>query len=155
MTRRALVALVAGLLGTSTEGCTSVDPGDNFVVPNQVFDRDYFYCVVLPKYIEAYKCGPGDPSKGDNGNCHFSSSVTGMAMQPLTQPITCAGDHPADISQLDSKATGEYEAVAFEMTRDYTTAPVYVRPLGNSHPRAVITSGDMTVSTILSTWASK
>ena len=155
MTRRA--ASAAGLVA-SLAGCTSVDPGPNFVVPNQTFDADYFYCHVEPQFIMAYKCGPGDPGKGDNPNgCHYSSSVSGMSLTAHT-PVNCGGgDHPVDLTQVvsGSPAQGNLQAVSLVMSPDYTSAPVFVRPLGNSHPRAVFQMNDPTVNQLLSTWASK
>ena len=156
MTRRAV--FVGGLLATLL-GCTSIDPGSNLVVPPTSFDPDYFYCHVEPQFIfgAAYKCGPGDPSKGDSGNCHFSSAVPGMELQDHP-PINCGGgDHPVDLSALGtgSMAVSNYTAVSLEMNADYTSAPVYVRPLGNTHPRSIFTSQDSFVAQILATWAAK
>lgn len=156
VTRRALSAAVVVALAASAWACVSVDPGDNFVVPNTTFDPDYFYCHVEPQYIVAYKCGPGDPSKGDPANsCHYSSAVSGMALVQHA-PINCnGGDHPVDLTQITSVAQGDYEAVSLEMNSDYTTAPLYVRPQGNNHPRAVIQSSDLkVVDPLLSAWAS-
>jgi hypothetical protein len=155
VTRRAARAAVAVGIAASGWGCTSVDPGPDFVVPNTTFDPDYFYCHVEPQYIVAYKCGPGDPSKGDPPNsCHYSSAVSGMALVQHA-PIDCGGgDHPADLSQITSAAQGDYEAVSLEMSSDYTTAPVFVRPQGNSHPRTVVQPNDKLVNQLLSTWAS-
>lgn len=145
-------------------GCTSIDPGPDFVIPAETFDPDYFYCHIEPQYLGAYKCGPGDPSKGDPPNaagCHYSSAVSGMELQQHT-PVDCAGgDQPAAgpngtlaIGQ-GSPAETNFEAVSLEMSRAYLTAPLYVRPLGHAHPRAVITSSDLAVQNLLSTWASK
>ena len=155
MTRRA--ALV-GFCG-SAWGCTSVDPGPDFVVPNATFDENYFFCVVEPNYILQNKCGTGDPSKGDPPNgCHFNSSaVSGMA---LLQPpaIACSGGAPTDPTQVSQGSAAEqnYEAASLEMSTDYTTAPIFVRPSGNSHPRAIFdSSNDANDVMILSTWATK
>jgi hypothetical protein len=154
MTRRAV--FVGGLLATLL-GCTSIDPGPSIVVPNTSFDPDYFYCHVEPQYIfgAAYKCGPGQA--GDNGNCHFSSAVPGMALQDHP-PINCGGgDHPVDLSALGtgSPAVSNYSAVSLEMNADYTAAPLYVRPLGNTHPRSIFNSQDGLVPQLLATWAAK
>src|SRR6185437_10109667 len=61
--------IAMGIAGTS--GCTSIDPGPDFVVGAEVFDADYYYCHIEPNFIMANKCGPGQAS--DNGSCHFSS----------------------------------------------------------------------------------
>jgi hypothetical protein len=152
LTRRA--ALVAALAG-SAGGCTSIDPGTNFVVPNSTFDPDYFYCHVEPQYLVAYKCGPGDAS--DNNSCHFNSAaVSGMAL--INHPaVNCGGgDHPVDLSQIGtgSAAQSNYQAASLEMSADYMNAPIFVRPSGNSHPRQVVmSSDDSTVLGILAKWA--
>jgi len=142
------------LLPLSVIGCTSIDPGPNFVVSVEVFDADYYYCHVEPELIVAKKCGPGDAS--DNGSCHYSPSVSGMRL--LDHPrIDCGGgDHPIDITQTAGAAEGDFEKVSFEMSRDYTMAPVLVRPSnGLNHPRVVFSPTDPQVNKILSTWASK
>jgi hypothetical protein len=149
----------AALLVTTVE-CTTVDPGDNFIVPPITFDEDYFYCQVEPNYIFQNSCGTGDGSKGDPPNgCHFNSSaVSGMALIQH-DPIDCGGgDHPVDRTMVGagSVAQANYEAASLEMSRDYTTAPILVRPgYGNAHPRQVVSPTDPTVVMILSTWASK
>jgi hypothetical protein len=141
-------------------GCTSVDPGPNFVVPDETFDPDYFYCHIEPQLIVAYKCGPGDPSKGDPPNsngCHFSSAVSAMSLQ-MHPAVPCGGgDHPIDrsLTGTGSPAQSNLEAVTIEMSRDYLTAPLYVRPLGHAHPRSIFTEKDPVVQQLLSTWASK
>jgi hypothetical protein len=155
MTRRAsLGVLLAPLLA-----CTTVDPGPNFTASTTSFDADFFYCHVEPELIFAKKCGPGDPSKGDPANgCHFNpSAVTAMALIDH-MPVNCGGgDHPVDRAQLGSggPAQGNYEAASLEMSRDYLTAPIFVRPSGNNHPRAIFSSTDTQVQQLLQTWASK
>jgi hypothetical protein len=142
------------LLSLSGIACTSIDPGPNFVVPEEVFDADYYYCHVEPQFIFAKKCGPGDAS--DNGSCHFSSSVSGMALINHA-PIDCGGgDHPLDTTQTAGAAQSDFQQVSLEMSREYTTAPLFVRPSnGLNHPRVVFSANDPTVNMILSTWASK
>ncbi len=140
-------------------GCTTVDPGPNFVVPNTTFDPNYFYCQVEPHFIFAYGCGTGDPSKGDPPNgCHFNqSAVSGMAL--IDHPaVDCAGgDVPVNQADIGtgSPAASNYEAVSIEMNADWTNAPLFVRPSGSNHPRQIFPSSDTTVQAILSTWASK
>jgi hypothetical protein len=153
MTRRAGCAGVLAAALASLSDCTSVDPGPNFVVPNATFDPDYYYCHVEPQFIVYYKCGPGDAS--DNSSCHFSSAVSGMAL--IDHPaINCGGgDHPVDLTQITQVAQGDYQAVSLEMSSDYVSAPVFVRPSGNSHPRAIFQTNDKVANQILSTWASK
>lgn len=77
-------------------------------------------------------------------------------------PVDCGGgDHPVGSTQIGtgSAAQGNLEAVSFEMSKDYTTAPVFVRPSGSGnalyHPRQIFDPGDATVIQLLSTWAIK
>jgi hypothetical protein len=142
------------VLLSSITGCTTIDPGPDFVGAEDVFNADYYYCHVEPGFIVAKKCGPGGPS--DNNNCHFSSSVTGMALVDHP-PIDCGGgDHPIDPTQTSGAAQGDYQVVSFEMSRDYMTAPLFVRPSnGLNHPRVIFSPNDPTVNQLLSTWASE
>jgi hypothetical protein len=152
--RAGWVALMLGGIGCISTGCTSIDPGPNFVVSVDVFDADYYYCHVEPDFIFAKKCGPGDT--GDNGNCHYSSSVSGMSL--IEHPmIDCGGgDHPLDPADTAGAAENDFENVSFEMSRDYKTAPLYVRPSnGLNHPRVIFDPNDPEVNLLLSTWASK
>lgn len=158
-TRRGVVVVWLGSLLCGA--CTSIDPGPNFVVPEQAFDAAYFYCHVEPEFIFAKKCGPGDPSQGDPPNatgCHFNpSAVSGMALRDHS-PVDCGGgDKPVDTAQTGSgsAAQGNFAVVSFEMSTDYTTAPLFVRPSGHSHPRAVFSETDMGVRALLAAWASK
>jgi hypothetical protein len=150
-------ALIAAVL-LSHNGCTTVDPGPNFVVPDQTFDANYFFCHVEPDVLFAKKCGPGDPSLGDPSNgCHFNSSaVSGMALLDHP-PVDCGGgDVPVDSTQIGSgsPAQGNLQAASLEMNQDYLTAPIYVRPTGTNHPRVVYQPTDPVVQ-IIQTWASK
>jgi hypothetical protein len=149
-------SLVAAAAATSA-ACTTVDPGKNFVIQNTVFDPNYFYCHVEPQFIFAYGCGNGgsDPS----GGCHFNASaVSGMVLLNHT-PVNCGGgDIPVNQSDVGtgSQAASNYGAVSLEMNTDWMIAPLYVRPsMGQDHPRVVFSPTDTTVTTILSTWASK
>jgi len=163
--RIASLSLLAAVLSCGSN--TSIDPGPDFVLSQTVFDQNYFYCHVEPDmlFAPAYRCGSGDPSKGDpNNGCHFNpSAVTGMAL--ISHPlIDCGGgDSPLDPTQVgeSSPAQSNYEAASLEMNSDYTTAPIYVRPssyMGQNpaaHPRAIFPQGDANVVTLLSTWATK
>jgi hypothetical protein len=149
-------AMTSAVLAGSFAACTTVDPGPNFVVPEERFNEDYFYCHVEPEYLFAKGCGAGDPSKGDAANgCHFNASaVSGMPL--LDHPaIDCGGgDRPLNRGQVGagSPAAQNFQSASLEMSRDYLTAPIYVRPLGSNHPRAVITADDPAVN-VLKTWA--
>jgi hypothetical protein len=146
------VALTAGL-----PSCTTVDPGPNFVVPDEQFDADFFFCRIEPELLAAKKCGPGDPASGDPGNgCHFNSSaVSGMALAPHP-PVDCADGHPTNRAQVGagSGAQGNLQAVSLEMSRDYLTAPLYLRPTGQNHPRTIFPKDDAVVD-VIRQWAMK
>jgi hypothetical protein len=160
-TRRAVTVAAA----VSLLGCATVDPGPNPPVADQTFNADYFYCHVEPEFIFARKCGPGDPAHSDNG-CHFSSAVSGMTLIDHP-PVDCGGgDHPINRAQIgaNSAALGNFEHVSFEMSKDYLTAPLFVRPSSDvahgrdnpsNHPRAIFDQGDTQVQQLLGTWAVK
>jgi hypothetical protein len=135
-------------------GCTSIDPGPDFVVPQEVFDANYYYCHVEPQLIVAKKCGPGTAS--DNSSCHYSSVVSGMALVDHP-PIDCGGgDQPLDPTSTAGAAQSNFQAVSLEMSRDYMTAPLFARPTnGADHPRVIFSADDRQVNQLLRTWASK
>jgi hypothetical protein len=134
--------------------------GCDFPIPAETFDPDYFYCHVEPGFLVAYKCGPGDPSKGDApGGCHFGPTVSGMVLHDHP-PVDCqGGDKPLDPSLVadGTPANSNLEVVTLEFTHNYKTAPLFVRPSATSasHPRAVFAPDDPTVNQLLSVWASK
>ncbi len=135
--------------------------GCDFAIPSEPFDPDYFYCHVEPEFIVAYKCGPGDPSKGDApGGCHFGTAVSGMNLLEHP-PVNCqGGDKPLDPSLVaaGTPANTDMQSVELEFSRTYKTAPLLLRPSAAgpaSHPRAVFAADDPTVNQLLSAWASK
>ena len=152
-----LVIPVAVGVALATWSCTTVDPGPNFVVPDEQFDADYFFCHVEPELLVAKKCGPGDPAAGDPGNgCHFNSSAVsgmGIANHPA---VDCADGHPTNRAQIGagSGAQGNLQAVSLEMSRDYITAPLFLRPTGSNHPRTIFPKEDPVVD-VIKQWAQK
>jgi hypothetical protein len=160
MRRAAQSTSVAMVLGCC--GCTSVDPGPNFSIPNVQFDEDYFYCHVEPDFIFNKRCGSGDSSKDQPNSCHFNSSAVSNMVLIDHMPVDCGGgDHPVNRTQVGtgSDAQANYGAVSLQMNKDYTAAPVYVRPSGSGgvlyHPRQIFPPTDQSVIMLLSTWASK
>lgn len=151
-----LAAALAGLAAGSV-ACTTVDPGPTFVVPDEQFDADFFFCRVEPELLVAKKCGPGDPGAGDRANgCHFNSSaVSGMAIASHTA-IDCADGRPTNRAQLGagSAAQGNLQSVSLEMSRDVATAPLFVRPTGNNHPRAIFSKDDPAAE-VIRQWAQR
>jgi hypothetical protein len=157
--RRSLAVGVAVFAGCMAwPGCTTIDPGPDFVIPDQTFNANYFYCFVEPQVIFAKSCGSGNPALGDPANgCHFNSSaVSGMAL--IQHPaIDCGGGNaPLDETTVGagSPAQSNLQAVSLEMSTDYLNAPVIVRPTGHDHPRQVFTLSDPVVN-FIATWASK
>lgn len=159
-----LFALVAAplmglvLVGSTVSvftGCATVDPGPNFVIPDESFDADFFFCRVEPEVLFARRCGPGDPAAGDPANgCHFNSSaVSGMAIADHA-PITCEDGRPTNRAQLGagSAAQGNLQAATLVMSRDPETAPLLLRPVGQNHPRVIFTREDPAAE-ILREWA--
>jgi hypothetical protein len=148
-----LASLALGLLVS----CESVDPGPNFVIAQENFNEDYFFCYVEPQYLTAKKCGPGEGS--DGGRCHFNSSaVSGMALRDHP-PVDCdAAGHPSNRAQVStgSLARANFTSASLEMSRDYLTAPILVRPVfpGNNHPRFIFMKDDPAIA-ILQQWAMK
>ncbi len=152
-------ALLASIFGCF--GCTSVDPGPNFSPVETSFDSDYFYCHVEPEFIFARGCGAGDPAKGETNSCHFTASaVSGMVLYDHPVVDCAGGDHPVDRTQIGtgSAAQSNLESVSFEMSKDYMSAPLFLRPSGGAgsslpHPRAIFDPTDARVLLLLSTWA--
>ena len=141
-----------GLMVVALAGCSTVDPGPNFVVPDEQFDADFFFCRVEPELLVAKKCGSGEA--GEENSCHFNSSaVSGMALANHP-PIECANGRPVNRVQLGagSAAQGNLQAASLVMSRDVDTAPIFVRPTGKNHPREVFKSDDPVVE-VLREWA--
>ena len=155
--QRALLTLVVAGASAVTAACTTVDPGPNFVVESKTFDPDFFFCHVEPELLFAKGCGSGDSGRGESNSCHFNSSaVSGMALVSHA-PVDCGGgNHPVDRTQIGSgsPAQGNLQAASLEMNTDYLTAPIYVRPLGNNHPRAIFASDDPVVD-VIRQWSQK
>ncbi len=123
-------------------------------MPQEQFNQDYFFCHVEPELLFARKCGSGDQGAGDGANgCHFNSSaVSGLALVNH-DPVDCGGgDHPVGV--VVNAAKGNLEAASIEMSRDYLTAPLFIRPTGSNHPRAVFAKDDPIVD-VIRTWATK
>lgn len=154
----AVGAMAFGAVLLAAPGCETVEPGPNFVVADERFDPDYFFCKVEPEVLFAKRCGSGDPGAGDRaGGCHFNASaVSGMALRDHP-PVDCGGgERPVNRGQIGagSPAQANLEAATIVMSRDYTTAPIFVRPTGANHPRAIFPKNDPAAD-ILRTWAQR
>lgn len=149
-------AALAGAAAALTWACTSIDPGPNFVVPDEQFDADFFFCRVEPELLFAKRCGPGEPGVDPANGCHFNSSaVSGMAIADHP-PIDCVDGRPANRAQLGagSAAQGNLQATQLVMSRDPLTAPLYLRPTGRNHPRAIFGPDDPVVD-VIKQWAAR
>ncbi len=149
--------LILALGGALTAGCTTVDPGPSFVVPDEQFDADFFFCRIEPELLVAKRCGPGDPALGDKASgCHFNpSAVSGMAIANHA-PVDCTSGRPVNRAQIGSggAAQGNLQAVSLVMSRDVATAPLFLRPTGQNHPRAIFPREDPVLE-LLREWAQK
>jgi hypothetical protein len=120
------------LAAVALGGCTTVDPGANFIVGDVMFDANYFYCTVEPQVIFGNGCGDKTA-----GSCHFTgSAVTGMVLQNHPA-IMCSGGVPTDMTQIGpgSFAGGNLASVTLQMDSNYMNAPFYLRPTQVlSHP---------------------
>lgn len=151
---RAVRVRLLGLLVVALTGCTTVDPGPNFVVPDENFDADFFFCRVEPELLFAKKCGPGEPGQDPANGCHFNpSAVSGMALANH-QPVECRDGRPVNRVQLGAGggAQGNLQAASLVMSRDVSTAPIFLRPTGSNHPRAIFPKEDPVVD-VLREWA--
>lgn len=150
-------SVLLGLAIAGASACTTVDPGTNFVVPNENFDADFFFCRIEPELLVAKRCGPGDPGAGDPPNgCHFNSSaVSGMAIADHV-PVDCVDGRPVNRAQIGagSAAQGNLQAVSLVMSRDYQTAPLFLRPTGQNHPRIIFPREDPVVN-VIRDWAAR
>jgi hypothetical protein len=142
----------------SASACETIDPGPSFVVADERFDPDFFFCKVEPEVLFAKKCGSGDPGQGDRaGGCHFNpSAVSGMALVEHP-PVDCGGgERPVNRAQIGagSPAQANLEAASIVMSRDINAAPIFVRPTGANHPRAIFPKNDPAAD-VLRAWAQK
>lgn len=152
------IRVICGAAGLACASCSTVDPGPNFVVPDEQFDADYFFCHVEPDFLVAKRCGPGDPAAGDpSGGCHFNPAAVSVMTLADHATVDCGGgDHPTTRGQIGagSPAQANLQAATLEMSRDYLTAPLFVRATGSNHPRAVIAKDDSAVD-VLRRWAER
>ena len=110
--------------------------------PEEVFDADYYYCHVEPELIFAKKCGPGRARRTTGAATSARRSAAWRSS--IIRRSTAAG---ATIRSTPRRRRGaaqsDFQAVSLEMSRDYMTAPLFVRPSnGLNHPRVVFSPND-------------
>ncbi len=132
--------------------CTSIDPGANYIVPDEVFNANYFYCFVEPNLIFGKKCGDNG-----TGGCHFSDKVPEMQLVDHP-PIQCANGAPVDSTTVGqgTPANSNLANVSQQMSTDWMNANIYIWPtqIVSAHPIQVFTPSDPVVKYI-ETWASE
>ncbi|MFO0569834.1 MAG: hypothetical protein U0263_29560 [Polyangiaceae bacterium] len=138
-------------------GCSTVEPGQDFSIADVVYDEDYYYCAVEPVLFQ-YRCGPGDPGKGDsNGSCHFN--VTSYRMSDYTPLMadSCASPTGSPSGSIAPQAKTNYAAAQAKMQIDPKLAPLLNRPTGRaSHPRVVFDpAADQAAIQVIEDWATK
>ena len=152
-TRRPLQPLAASLIVTvlaaalaaacGEEGLlpTTVDPGPDFNVSQMLF---------------AQGCGPGNAAEGDASNgCHHSvTSYRLIDYSPLVAE-GCNGNAPAAGTRIPDSARQNYQLTQARMKRDPESAPLLLRPTGQSaHPRTIF-SENSAEADLIRQWANQ
>lgn len=139
--------------------CTTVEPGQDFNIADVVYEENFYYCSVEPQLF-AFKCGPGDPGKGDgNGSCHFN--VTSFRMTDYTPLVgdSCTSPTGIPTGPVAPQAKTNYAAAQAKMQLDPKLAPLLNRPIGKSaHPRVVFDlsqAADQAAAKVIEDWATK
>lgn len=125
-------------------------------MPDESFDADFFFCRIEPEILFAKRCGPGEPGVDPAGGCHFNASaVSGMALADHA-PVPCQDGRVSDRAAIGAggPAQGNLQAASLAMSRDYLTAPIYLRPTGRNHPRVIFDRSDPVVD-LLRQWAQR
>ncbi len=152
----AAAALVLFAVSCGEQGLvpTTVNPGDDFVQDDVIFDDQFYYCRVEP-VLFAQGCGSGSGSDPANG-CHFS--VTKFKLTNYGPPRvgdSCNGDALPPGTLVPSAAEQNYAAAQARMKRDPNLAPLLQRPLGKAqHPRQIFTEDSDEANTIRQ-WATQ
>jgi hypothetical protein len=133
---------------------TTINPGDDFVQEDVVFDDQFFYCRVEP-VLFAQGCGSGSGSDPANG-CHFS--VTSFKLTNYGPPRVnemCSGDALEPGAIVPAAAQQNYAAAQSRMKRDPNLAPLLQRPIGKSqHPRQIFPE-DSDEADVIRQWATQ
>jgi hypothetical protein len=130
----------------------TVDPGEDYSVPDVIFDEGFFYCHVEPM-IFAQSCGAGNGSGESSGSCHHTqTSFRVVDYEPLVAD-GCSGDVVASGVSIPSQAKQNYQRAQAKMNRNVNSAALYTKPTGRAnHPR-VIFDEDSPEADLIREWA--
>lgn len=150
-----LVAALAAACGEEGLLPTTVDPGPDFNVSQVLFDENFYYCQIEPMLF-AQGCGPGNAAEGDASNgCHHSvTSYRLIDYSPLVAE-GCNGNAPGAGTRIPDSARQNYQLTQARMKRDPESAPLLLRPTGQSaHPRTIF-SEDSAEADLIRQWANQ
>lgn len=150
-----LAAALAAACGEEGLLPTTVDPGPDFNVSQVLFDENFYYCRIEPMLF-AQGCGPGNAAAGDPSNgCHHSvTSYRLIDYAPLVAE-GCNGNSPAPGTRIPDSARQNYQLTQARMKRDAETAPLLLRPTGQSaHPRSIF-SENSAEADLIRQWANQ
>jgi hypothetical protein len=155
-------ALLVGLVLTTTscgEGGLfprSVDPGDDFVQEDVIFDDEFYYCRVEPVLFAASQsCGSGVAGKDPANGCHFSVTKFRLTDYSPLVAASCMGDALGPTSAVTMAAQQNYTAAQARMKRDPQLAALLQRPLGNAqHPRQIFAENSAEAD-VIRRWATQ
>jgi hypothetical protein len=153
-----LVSLVLATTSCGDDGLfpTSVDPGNDFVQEDAIFDDEFYYCRVEPMLFAAQQsCGSGVAGKDPANGCHFSVTKFRLTDYAPLVATTCEGDAFGPMSAETMAAEQNYTAAQARMKRDPQLAALLQRPLGNAqHPRQIFTENSAEAD-VIRRWATQ
>jgi hypothetical protein len=136
-----LVGLALAMTSCGDDGLfpKSVNPGDDFVQEDVIFDDEFYYCRVEPMLFAASQsCGAGVAGKDPANGCHFSVTTFRLTDYSPLVATTCVGDALGPTSAVTIAAQQNYTAAQARMKRDPQLAALLQRPLGKAqHPRPI------------------
>jgi hypothetical protein len=157
-----LAPLALGLLVTCVASCgeegllpTTVNPGEDFVQEDVIFDEEFYYCRVEPVLFGQSSCGSGVAGMDPANGCHFSVTKFRLTEYMPKVADTCEGDALGPTSVVPVAAQQNYAAAQARMKRDPNLAQLLQRPLGRAqHPRRIFTENSAEAA-VISQWATK
>ncbi len=145
----AILALLFVALGCNE----TVDPGEDFSVPDVIFDASFFYCRVEPMIFQQ-SCGSGDGGGESSASCHHTqTSYRLVDYSPLVADGCGDGDIVPTGVAIPSQAQQNYQRAQAKMNRDVNRAALFTKPTGKAtHPR-VIFEEDSPEADLIREWA--